>query len=73
MSQELRAVSGSRGILRPNVLGATLESFPLFRCPGCGQTGHIDADQFRGSVSVQCECGWHQTIDWASASPTVTG
>ncbi len=56
------------GVLRPDVVGATRESFPLFRCPGCGQTGSIDAEQFRGQVSIECPfgCGYHETRDWSA-------
>ena len=55
------------GLLRPDVLGATRESFPLFRCPKCRQTGFIDEDQFHGRVSIVCPtegCGYHETKAW---------
>lgn len=58
----------SGGWLRPDIRGATAESFPLFRCPRCGRTGTIDEDQFHGRVSVECPfgCGYHATVDWAA-------
>jgi len=52
------------GLLQPDVIGATEESFPLFRCPNCKSTGEIDRDQFEGSVSIMCGCGYHETKDW---------
>lgn len=57
------------GLLRPDVVGATGESFPLFRCPGCGETGTIDDDQFHGRVSIACPfaCGYHEQRDWSAA------
>lgn len=58
------------GFLRAGVRGATTESFPLFRCPGCGRTGEIDEDQFHECVSIQCECGWHETINWSAREKT---
>ncbi len=33
------------------------------QCPGCGQWGYIDDDQYRGKVSIECECGFHKTIN----------
>lgn len=62
------AIEGKRGVLRSNVIGATVESFPLFRCPKCTQTGEIDLDQFMGKVSIMCPmCPYHETKDWAEA------
>lgn len=56
------------GFLRPLVLGATDESFPLFRCPQCLETGYIDADQFNGRLSIICDfCKYHETKDWKHA------
>ena len=55
------------GLLRAGVIGATEESFPLFRCPKCKTSGIIDKDQFHGRVSVVCgnsECDYHETTDW---------
>ena len=63
------------GFLRPGVVGATVESFPLFRCPKCGGTGTIDLEQFLGMVSVECThegCGYHETHDWR-AEPSGVG
>lgn len=35
------------------------------RCPGCGSWCEIDgADQARGQVSTQHECGYHETKNW---------
>ena len=54
------------GKLTPLTLGATQESFPLFRCPQCLETGLIDDDQFHGRVSIICEfCQYHETQDWS--------
>lgn len=50
------------GLLRPGVVGATRESYPLFRCPRCGRSGVIDEDQFRGREG----CAYHETRDWSA-------
>ena len=51
--------------MRAWVVGATHESFPLFRCPSCSKVGDIDDDQFRGRVSIVCgNCGYHETVNW---------
>lgn len=55
-------------ILREGQLGATKDSFPLFRCPLCHESGLIDEDQFHGRVSIQCPagvCPYHDTKDWS--------
>lgn len=37
------------------------------RCPGCGQVGMIDEDQYKGRVSIQCtNCPYHETHDLTS-------
>ena len=57
------------GNLRLDVIGATQESFALFRCPSCKSSGLIDDDQFHGRVSIQCEtegCSYHETKDWSN-------
>ena len=33
-------------------------------CPSCHRVGLIDDDQFSGLVSIQCQCGFHETIDF---------
>ena len=38
-------------------------------CPGCGVWGIIDDDQFHGRVSILCECGFHETINFAELWP----
>ena len=56
------------GVLKMDVIGATFQSKPLFRCPLCKKTGTIDDDQFRGRVSVICAhapCSYHETKDWS--------
>ena len=58
------------GVLHPWVLGATKESWPLFRCPGCGEVGYINQDQFHGMESVECpmpRCGYQGTNDWSQS------
>ncbi len=53
-------------MLTPDQVGATKESFPLFRCPSCKGVGDIDDDQFHGRVSILCEaCVYHETTDWS--------
>lgn len=55
-------------MIRRDMIGASKESFPLFRCPTCLGVGDIDADQFHGRVSILCEnCGYHETKDWSAA------
>ena len=34
-----------------------------FLCPGCAAWGYIDDDQLNGQVSIQCYCGFHETIN----------
>lgn len=54
--------------LRPDDIGTTDESFPLFRCPGCKQVGDIDDDEFHGRVSIDCtNCEYHETKDWSES------
>ena len=50
----------------------TVDGVPTIKltCPGCGKVGNLDDDQAHGRVSVQCECGWHETHDfWAIVGP----
>lgn len=61
----MASLSGRPGVLRPGVLGATAESYPLFRCPQCRQSGVIDQEQYLGLASIQCECGYHESRDWS--------
>lgn len=35
------------------------------RCPKCKSWGHLDDDQAHGRVSTLCECGFHETVDFA--------
>ena len=54
------------GLLTADTIGATRESFPLFRCPSCKGTGTIDEEQFHGRVSIICAfCDYHETQDWS--------
>ena len=44
----------------------------LFECPGCGEWGHLDDDQWHGRVSVDhasmgCPGGYHETHDFQAA------
>jgi hypothetical protein len=44
----------------------------LLECPGCGQLGELDDDQWHGQVSVDhttdgCPGGYHETHDFAAA------
>ena len=32
-------------------------------CPGCGINAILDDDQYHGRVSIQCDCGYHETHD----------
>lgn len=34
------------------------------RCPKCGVWGFLDDDQFNGRISILCDCGFHETIDF---------
>ena len=35
------------------------------KCPDCGVLGEIDDDQYHGRISTWCECGFHETINFA--------
>lgn len=38
------------------------------RCPGCGQWGEIDGEQYIGRVSIDCpDCEYHETHDLSKA------
>ena len=34
-----------------------------FLCPGCETWGYVDDDQLNARVSIQCDCGFHETIN----------
>jgi len=34
-----------------------------FLCPNCSIWGDIDQEQFFGIVSIQCDCGFHKSIN----------
>ena len=36
------------------------------QCPQCGVWGYLDDDQFHGRISTQCDCGYHETVDWSA-------
>ena len=36
-----------------------------FGCPLCHRSGLIDEDQYFGRVSIQCGCGFHETINFS--------
>lgn len=36
------------------------------RCPGCQEIKIADDDQFHGRVSIQCDCGYHETHNLSS-------
>lgn len=36
-----------------------------FMCPTCKVWGYLDDDQYNGRVSIQCECGYHETLNLA--------
>lgn len=50
-----------------NLRQASVDDEPCWRlvCPGCGGFGSLDDDQFHGRVSVQCDCGFHETVNFA--------
>ena len=35
--------------------------FYRVRCPGCKVLTIVDPDQAAGKVSMQCDCGYHET------------
>lgn len=37
-----------------------------FECPGCGEWAYMDGDQWHGRVSVEHECGYHETHDYSA-------
>ena len=38
--------------------------YAFTKCPGCDIIGIIDYDQFHGDVSMLCDCGYHETVDF---------
>lgn len=40
------------------------EKIHKLKCPDCLVWGAIDEDQFNGRVSILCDCGFHQTINF---------
>ncbi len=36
-----------------------------FSCPDCYRLGLIDEDQYFGRVSLKCQCGFHETINFS--------
>ena len=50
---------------KPRIIYATKNDadYALVQCPACGFKAWIDSEQFRGEVSMICECGWHETHD----------
>jgi len=42
----------------------TETEYATLDCPQCGTHGTIDRDQYEGKVSILCDCGFHQTIDF---------
>lgn len=50
----------------------------LLVCPGCGEIGDLDDDQWNGQVSVDhtstgCPGGYHETHDFAAAVQAAGG
>lgn len=41
----------------------------LLKCPGCGEWGALDDDQYDGRISVATEpdCSYHETHDFRGA------
>lgn len=35
-------------------------------CPDCGKWGMLDEDQLAGKVSILCDCGFHETLNFNS-------
>ena len=56
---------------RPEVLIRPQQNFVNFamvRCPNCKGAGWVDQEQYEGKVSIQCDCGYHETHDLREAS-----
>lgn len=45
-----------RRVTRDGVKGA------IVVCPLCSVEGFADEDQLLGRVSIECECGYHETV-----------
>lgn len=35
----------------------------------CTHVSWIDREQWAGEVSIECECGWHETVDLRDQTP----
>ena len=51
--------------MKHEVIKTTRDGKPIIKlkCPKCGIWSAIDDDQFYGRVSIQHECGFHETIN----------
>lgn len=57
----------SGGVMMENRIKTVIrDGKPLkkFQCRDCNVWGEIDDDQYNGRVSIQCECGFHETINF---------
>lgn len=43
-----------------------------FTCPGCKKMKTVDEDQAEGRVSIQCDCGFHETGKVRPLIPSTT-
>lgn len=37
-------------------------------CPECNRERIMDEDQFHGRVSIECDCGYHETHDLSNGA-----
>jgi len=37
----------------------------VLECPKCKGWGDLDDEQFHGRISTQCDCGFHETINFS--------
>lgn len=50
----------------PQTIKTIRDGKPIIKmeCPDCKEWGSLDEDQYNGRVSILCDCGFHETIDF---------
>lgn len=59
-------MTNNKAVGKPKIIfeGNNDARYASLTCPKCGIVASIDRDQYEGRVSILCDCGWHETIDF---------